>query len=470
MIPFRTIVTTLALSALMPGFVLAQGTQEAAQPESERRPYRGLFGGLESPNSDHSLNFVASLFAAYDDNLLAGLSGQQKVGNPRLYRSGGYAGATAGLNYNYSYDKERFGFSAQAGTQLHYFYYDGSPNEVAPNAHAGVNVRYGLTRSTTISAHHHFTYSNNYRFLMFAGLEAPSANEDLVIDDGAAVGDPDTDLFETAAFRNTSGVAINQDLSRYMSVGAGYSYRSVNFTESDEDVIGNHLRDYSVQSASVRAGYRRPMTRHATLNLGYALRVAERTDAEIGEPRAVHHIRAGVDYSRALSFSRRTYLSFSTGSAMAMHEAITPEAAGNGSRNSFRLTGMAALTHEMGRTWTARASYFRGFVYREAFAEPYFTDSAAATVNGLITRRLSFSATAAWAFSKLDRPGSAGHTAFSATANSTFALNRYLALFARYVYYEYQFDDEVPLDSRFPRALERNGVRVGLTASVPLIR
>jgi hypothetical protein len=43
-------------------------------------------------------------------------------------------------------------------------------------------------------------------------------------------------------------------------------------------------------------------------------------------------------------------------------------------------------------------------------------------------------------------------------------------VFVRYAYYRYRFGAEVPLDNELPRELNRNGVRVGLTASVPLIR
>jgi hypothetical protein len=58
----------------------------------------------------------------------------------------------------------------------------------------------------------------------------------------------------------------------------------------------------------------------------------------------------------------------------------------------------------------------------------------------------------------------------STTTALEYALSSRLALFARYVYYKYEFDRQVALDPRLPRALDRQGVRFGLSTSIPVIR
>ena len=130
----------------------------------------------------------------------------------------------------------------------------------------------------------------------------------------------------------------------------------------------------------------------------------------------------------------------------------------------------ANLVHELGRTWTAQLSYARALVSRDGFGELYFTDGLTATVGGLVSRRLSVNASALWSLSTLDRPGQNRHTNVSAAAQANYALTQYLAVYARYLYYQYEYDDDIPLDARFARGLERQGVRVGLTTSIPLIR
>jgi hypothetical protein len=138
-------------------------------------------------------------------------------------------------------------------------------------------------------------------------------------------------------------------------------------------------------------------------------------------------------------------------------------------RTSVRLTGHAALVHHLGRTWTASLQYSRGFRTQDGLDQLYFTDAVTAGIGGLVSRRLSLSANANWATSSLEY-GSGGHAGTSASAEANYALNRFLALYAHYVFYKYAYDDLIQLDARIPRELDRHGVRVGVTTSVPFIR
>src|SRR5688572_19364291 len=92
------VVWLLAIVAGAPGVVSAQQRppDEAPPPPEVRRPYRGLFGAPAQPGSSHSLDVTASIFGAYDDNISAGLSGQEVL-DPRLQQSGEYFGASAGF-------------------------------------------------------------------------------------------------------------------------------------------------------------------------------------------------------------------------------------------------------------------------------------------------------------------------------------------------------------------------------------
>jgi hypothetical protein len=77
---------------------------------------------------------------------------------------------------------------------------------------------------------------------------------------------------------------------------------------------------------------------------------------------------------------------------------------------------------------------------------------------------------AGWSLASLDQPGQNQHNSFAGTARATYALSRFLAVFANFIYYEYEFGDDIALDPDLPRSLDRKGVRVGLTTSFPLIR
>ncbi|CAN5349197.1 hypothetical protein BH23ACI1_BH23ACI1_32120 [soil metagenome] len=455
---FPGLVALLVAVVLAPQPAFAQPVAQEPAPAEERRPFRGIFARPSDPSGRHSLVFSGSLFAAYDDNVLAGLT-DGRLGGWRYQRSGRYAGATAGLNYGFAHSGERVSFGARTGAQVRY-YDRGDDSQTSAYYNGALNMDARLTRSTTLSASQAAGFSPGYSFI-FPGL---AGDEGLVDVDLPA--DPDLELFRLEALHLNSRVALTQRLGRGTSLSGGWNYRQVNFR--GEEQPGSRFRDYSTHAAFARLGYQRGLTQYSSLNLGYGIRVSDRRDRS-GQPRMLHNVQAGINYGRPLSISRRTSFSFSTGSAIAVRENLSSPDGGR--RTTARLTGNASLVHELGRTWTARATYRRGLTFREGFDnEFFFTDSLGVDVGGLVTRRLSASAAGAWSFARLDRPGRNRQTAFSGTAQATYALGRYLGLFARYFYYYYEFCDDVPLDPRLPRALERHGVRAGVTTSIPLIR
>ena len=105
-----------------------------------------------------------------------------------------------------------------------------------------------------------------------------------------------------------------------------------------------------------------------------------RVRADGGRP-LTHDIDLGVDYARPLSLSRRTKLSFGSGSA------VTPHNGGV----AFNLTGNAMLTRQIGRTWQARVGVTRDVQLLEGFAEPVVANALAANVGGALRHRLMLS-------------------------------------------------------------------------------
>jgi hypothetical protein len=138
------------------------------------------------------------------------------------------------------------------------------------------------------------------------------------------------------------------------SLTGGYCYRQVNFGGG------------SARIGRFRLLGRTPALRGSATSGPDAVRDVEsrvrharpRPRDRSGRPRVLHNVQAGINYGRPLSISRRTSFSFSTGSAIAVRDDLSnPDAA---PATTARLTGNASLTHELGRTWTARATYRRG--------------------------------------------------------------------------------------------------------------
>jgi hypothetical protein len=436
--------------------VVVSASAASAQVQN-RRPFRGIFGAPPAPDSPHSLVFHASVFAAYDDNVIAGLVERQN-NRPWLQRRGTYQGANAGLDYAFDVANERYGFRGHTGVQANYYHY-ADQSKVLPTYNADVSFNARLTRRIVFSARQSASYTTNYN----SGI-VPQLDEDAGHDIGVPV-DPSLDIFDLRAIRLASTVSLSSTLWRYTSVRAAYHYQHVQYVDAEAN--NSRFFDYGSHAGSVGINYGRPLTRNATLTLGYAARVSDRR-SRVGEPEVMHQINAGVNYARALSFSRRTTLSFSTGSAIAASERVSLP--GSDPRTRIHLIGNLALLHEMGRTWAAGLNYSRGYRTIDGFDGLYFTDAVNANLNGLVTRRLSFGAAAAWGDSSIENGTGARHRGTSASARLQYALGAYLALYAHGIYHHYRFTDNIVLDPRLPRRMDRVGVRVGVTTSIPLIR
>jgi hypothetical protein len=432
-------------------------TAVAAPVTAQTRPYRGLFGAPPNPDSPHSLVFIASAFAAYDDNVTEALRSEVGLKTPWLLKSGTYQGAGAGLRYTFSLHGERADFSGTAGGQISYYHHE-ERSAAQPASQADLSLGVRLTRTLSFVARQTLAYATNYN-----GMLVPALDDDLGDEIGAEV-NPLYDLFEMRTLRSVTKLGLAQRFGRYAYLSGAYHVRTS--IALDDQPEGSPFADYTTHTGTGAFTYARPMSANATLLLGYGIRVT-RGRLRTGEPEIMHNINAGVDYSRALSFSRRTFLRFGTGSAIVVGEEVSEP--GTDPHPRVLLTGQATLVHQIGRTWTADLGYTRGFRTRDGFDQLYFTDAVYAGIGGLLSRRVSVSAGATWANSTVGDHAQ-GHNGVSASAQATYGFSRFLGLYASYVYYHYRFDETVPLDEHFPQRLDRQGIRVGLTTSIPLIK
>jgi hypothetical protein len=173
-----------------------------------------------------------------------------------------------------------------------------------------------------------------------------------------------------------------------------------------------------------------------------------------------HQFDVGVDFNRALSISRRTSVSFSTGTS-----AVT-QADGNGTR--LRATGTASLEHEIGRTWTAALNYRRGMQFMDAWPEPVFSDSLTVTFGGLLTRRLQFSANGRAATGEVGVGNSSGFGAYHGGATLSYALSRYANVGIAYSRYHHRFDESAALAPGFGPSIDRQRVVAQVSLWAPL--
>ena len=174
---------------------------------------------------------------------------------------------------------------------------------------------------------------------------------------------------ELDAIAATTDVEWSRTISDRVGFAAMFTRRSTTFGQSELDMV--------TQSAGARLSRR--MTRFASLRTGYTYRTGNTGFAGTLQPLREHDLDLGVDYSRPVTASGRTTLSFGSGSS------LTPQDEGL----AYRLTGDASVTRLIGRTWNARVGVNRSVQLLEGFAEPVLANIVNLALGGTLHRRVS---------------------------------------------------------------------------------
>jgi hypothetical protein len=135
------------------------------------------------------------------------------------------------------------------------------------------------------------------------------------------------------------------------------------------------------------------------------------------------------------------------------------------------VSGSAMLTHEISRSWHAQLTYVRGVRFYENIDHAIMSDAVTAGLSGFLSPRTDFSAVAAYV-----RGANAGRRSgrelesYTGSLQLRYALFRNLSVYSQYLYYHYLFGEGVILGRNLPPRFERHSARVGLSASLPLLR
>ena len=425
---------TLRISLLAAALLVA-GSSLSAQTARPERPYRGLFAsGVDNAGQLLALN--VSLGAGYDDNVFAeeGLSP-----DPRAAKAGSFGSVSANLAYSFNTPRLTVGLSA--GTTARYL-----PNsEFADSFYAsyggGAGMSVNLWSGARLSASHSVGYSPYFvlgRFLPLDGVAQPIIQGP----EFAAVGDENVS-------HNTS-VGLSQQVSQRGSFGVSYDQQTTHFSGTRGDFA----------SRGGGARYTHNVAKGLGLRVGYGYRESDRQEAVSSEDVRVHTIDAGVDFNRALSVSRRTVLSFGTGSS-----AVT-----DASHTSYHITGSASLRHEIGRTWSAALGYDRSVQFVDVLSESFLSDAASFMFGGMVSRRLSFQSRAGVSFAHPTTSGRGGDfDTYLTSVGVSYGITRYVAVGVDYSYYRYQFEAGTVLPLGFSQRMDRQGVRAHVSLWAPLV-
>lgn len=415
-----------AASAQMPG----PAPDPETQPVRTGRPFRGIFGGGLG-DTEQTLTLTASGGGGYEYGFNPFLRDepQRSVGQSMLIGS---------ANLSYELSRERAGIAASVDGSA--FYYPDSEFDVIQSQRLSASERFNVTDGLRITAGQ---YASRQPFRLdrfFPGVGDFSF--------GAPRGLP-LDTFAGSSEYLDMGMSVDatQDLSRRLHLYGGYSHSTSEFGESTFDMQGGRL------GLGIAAG------RGLSVRLGYG-RYEGRLRGD--ESHNVRHqsIDAGVDYAGNLSISRRTSVSFSTGSS----------AIRTGEETHVQIIGQAQLDREIGRSWRAMLAYSRTAQFVDQFGEAWFGDLVRVSLGGLVNRRVSWRSGAGVMFGTLGfEDGARRARATFVSSSIDTALGRLAALGVDYSYYLHSFGEDIALPNSVFREIDRHSLRVYVSVWAPLL-
>lgn len=420
----------------------------SAQSLVPQRGFKGLFGG-GSTDVRHSLTFAASLSELYDSDTARDVL-------PVLGRTSPVAGGYSSLLFaagNYGWRSRRVQFGANAASAWRYY---NELRDIRTVSHSGVlGVVANLPLRITLTANQTASLTPSYLYRLFPSAAVP------IGDDSPTAAPPDYSV-------------LQYDVRSYhslMTVARGFGWRtSVSLTgQYQSNSFDGGLPGRGDATRGFRAGFSHRLSRYVTFVSQYRYRARDLRNSAQADTNE-HGINAGVDYSLALSASRRAVLGFRAGVASVTR--LQTLMINDVLADKYRLlSAQVSLAYPFGRTWQARATYRRGFEYLAGFQDPVYTNGVIAYLDGSLSRRLDLMASSGFSTgeSVLNRD-SLYYDTYTATAQLRYALGRNLAASVQYLLYYYDFRGITDPNSPLPPGLTRNGLRAGLTMWFPIMR
>jgi len=212
------------------------------------------------------------------------------------------------------------------------------------------------------------------------------------------------------------------------------------------------------------AGYTYAWRRGLSLQLGYTGRIGDyaRIDPVTGVSSRgrTDSFDVGLNYGRAISLSRRTRLTFGSGTT----------AISDGKRKRYDVTGNANLSYEVGRSWGANLMYDRRAGFIETLSAPSFYDDVTASLGGLFTRRISLQVQGGAARGAVGLSSGNQYWIYRAAMGLGIAVSRAASVQFDYLTYRYQFDDGRFLPTTTNPRINRQTVQVTLQLWAPIFQ
>jgi hypothetical protein len=401
--------------------------------------------GLFQPaviQDESDLTIHASIAGGYDKDSASSTFGNTTVTPPAGgASSGGRLDGQAGITF--AKPGRRLSFGASGGSAFRSF--QGFSSSLVWSHNASVGLAWSPRPRLSLQTNGYANYSPYQQFAVF-----PAGQQQQLGQTALPTLNYGTSAHDVWSYQ--SQTMVSYDLDQRSSVAFGYDLGYVDYEGSTFDLL----------RLSLNGRYRRGVTRNLALKAGYSYQHGNyQAVVPIGAVNLfrAHNIDVGVDYARSLSFSRRTTLSFGTGSIVL----------NDGVQTYFRILGDAALRHELSRNWDLTGTYIRRMNFVSGFTQPFFADSFGVDAAGLIGPQVDLVLSAGYSRGDVGLgTGASSYSSYHGTVRMQRSLMWNLALFGEYLYYHHRFARPIAVPLGTPDHLNRHGVRVGVAALIPL--
>jgi hypothetical protein len=432
--------TLTTLTVVLLGMQVAE-TPAFAQRTRGDRLYRGLFGSSGGSSTGAQVDLSGNLSWAYDDNVLADSGGET---DPRFQKSGAYESVSLALDVSQGDSRGNVDFSGGGS----YRYYPSIKQMTGTDFWASIGTSAKLSSRDSIRMSAVGSYTPYYAFDPYSSQTTEAGDVLLPSSQQSLLG--------RAAIRTSVSTAYDHQFTKRATLAFDGSIGLTDFRNES-----TRFKDYAVGG---KFSYR--LSTRMSAKLGYRYRRGTYSLFPGAQPIEGHDLDVGIDYNRALSVSRKTTVSFSTGSSAFRSYGLN----GTGYGMHYGVVGHVTLNREIGRSWSAHANYDRGLQFVPGLYDAFFTDSVALGVGGFAGRRIRLNASGNYAVGAYGPAGGRNYATYSGNVTAQVAVWRFAALTTRYFYYHYKFDGTVALPTGVRQGVDRQGVSAGLDLWLPLFR
>ena len=442
----------LALLFLVTAFACPAAAQLVQAPPGSSRGVLGNGGPVESGSPGLALSI--DLDGGYDDNSLSLTETSPDQAAP--FQSGFVTAASASLSYQRG-QADRYLVGTGGGSVTHQQiavgqdFYRLLRGEASLEAATGMGQRSGLTIGGGAS------YEPTYLFGAFDSLVRNEGVQNPLEDTVSPTADP------------TASLTTQRWLTNRAAAGAYRNWTSrQRMTLQYESLWIQPVDGPGLQSRTDTVALTHAWNFHPTngIDLTYRFNRNAQTLADlVALPLDTHSVEARYRHDRRLSPNRT--VSFMLGGGVAGVGARSPLESSTFEDALPTFSGLAQLRFLP--NWGVSLSARRDITVLYGLStEPFASDAATLTIDGIAWRRVTMSATGGYSRGQASGPESGDYDQTMVNAQLGYGFNARVGLVAAYAYRTHGFRDVAVTPSSFPAEYGRHSVRIGLTMWLPL--